>query len=193
MAIGVEAAGQNDDECLGLGVDPEAGPGKAGMAEAGAAEQGPARRTKTGLYVPAQPSPLALRSRRGVDHRPHRQWRKHSPTVGPDAPVQEGLGEDRQIVGRCEETGVAGHPGKCSRSRVVDHAPEHGTAWCLAFGGSDPGDRNGGWNRCSQAAEMGLAHPERFKDTLPARTPPDRFRSCVQPACPEPGTPRRSS
>ena len=39
LAVGVKTAGQEDDERLGLGVDPQAGPGEPGVAQALRTEQ----------------------------------------------------------------------------------------------------------------------------------------------------------
>ncbi len=64
VAVGVQPAGQDDDERFGLRVDPETGAGEAGMAEARATEERAPRRAVTGLHVPAQPPPLARRCRR---------------------------------------------------------------------------------------------------------------------------------
>ena len=55
-AVGMEPAGQEDHERLGLGIDPEARAGEPGVAEAGRPEQGAARARCTASPT-SQPSP----------------------------------------------------------------------------------------------------------------------------------------
>src|ERR1700677_1060537 len=98
MAVGMQSAGQYDDERFRLWVDPKAGPGKAGVSEARITEKRTTRRAIARLHVPAQPSALACGRCSGVDHGAHRQGRENSATVGPDSTVQDHLGENRQIV-----------------------------------------------------------------------------------------------
>ena len=140
VAVGMQPAGQDDDERLGLGIDPETGAGKAGMAEAGATEEIAAWRAVTGLHVPAQPPALARGRRRGVDHGPHGQRREDAAAVGPDSSVQERLGEDRQIVGGREQSGVAGDSSQRPGPRIMDDSAEHRACRRLALGRRDPVD-----------------------------------------------------
>ncbi len=124
VPLRVQPAGEQDDEGVGLGIDPEAGAGEAGVAEAAGAEPVAARGAVAGGDVPAEPAPLALPAcRRG----------RSSPAPWPGSGcarsfsthplVEEHLGIERHVVGGAEQPGVAGDPAQAPGPRVVDDAP----------------------------------------------------------------------
>ena len=165
LAIGMEPAGQEDHERLGLGVDPDAGAGEPGVAEAGRPEQRPSRTTVSRLDVPPQAAPLAFGRRAGVDHRPDGQGRKHPLAVKPFAAIEEHLGEHGEVVGRAKKPGVTGHAAEGSRSRVMDHPPEHPRSFSL--GGGDPRDRRRLIGQAADGPEPGVNHPQWVEDRPP--------------------------
>ena len=167
MAVRMQTAGQDDDECFGLGVNPEAGAGKAGMADARMTEQRPPWRAITGLYVPPQAPALARRRCRGVEHRPHGQRREDPAAIGSNAPVQDHLGEDSQIVGRCEQSGMPCDTSQRTRPRIVNDSAQHRPIGRLAFGRCDPLDWHKGRSGRAQRAEMCIDHAQRLKDPFP--------------------------
>src|SRR3954447_13269962 len=106
----MKAAGQQDHEGLGLGVDPEAGAREARVTQAVGPEKGPAGAAVAGLHIPAQAATLAIGSRSGIEHGPYRQRAQEPRAARSDAVGQKRLGEESQVVGSREKTGMTGHP-----------------------------------------------------------------------------------
>ena len=152
----MEPAGQEDDERLRLGIDPQARPRESRMAQAGGPEQLAAWAAVARLHVPAKASPLTGRCRAGVEHGADGEGPDQPAAVPGEPPIQECLGEDGDVVGRGEEAGVPGHAAEGPRPRVMDGPPEHRLSRALRARSGQSGRRRAGpWDSPRKAAGSG--------------------------------------
>ena len=118
---GVHAVGEQDDEHLALGVDPERGAGIAYMSVRAVA-QILARAALAGRDLPSECAMIRDR----CDELAHRLL-AHEPRAVVLAAVEHHLREHGQVGRRTEQPGMARHATECERGFVGDLAT-HGVA-----------------------------------------------------------------
>ena len=140
--------GQQNDEHLPVGIDPERGPRESGVAE-GALRHVLAAPRPTVAGVPSQGTmasrPLGEQRHRRIGHHPH---------AVVHAAVEQHLGEHRQVLGRAEQPRMPGHAPKRVGVLVVDLATQR-----VATGGGDFG-RGDPHRRHRLGSEMRVRHAQ---------------------------------
>jgi hypothetical protein len=119
----VNPIGEEHDEELTLGVDPQGGPGESGVAEGAIREELPGRGACGGLGIPAQsPGRLGHPGSRGeLLHQPPRC----DALVVVDPSPEDHLGKASEILGGAEEASVRRHASQGMGVFVVHLAVHH--------------------------------------------------------------------
>ncbi len=148
--------GQQDDIGVRRRIDPQRGPGEAGMSERADRQQVAAIGREWRINVPAQAADIGevgrlLRRGHLLDD-PRRQNRRTT--------VQHRLRELRQVVRGREHSGVSSHSAHGSRRGIVHDPPQHGSGTLVVLGGSNA--RGPGLRRIERCH----GHAERAEDKV---------------------------
>ena len=124
VAVGVHAVRQEDDPDSGQRIDPDRRARESRVTERADRQQLTAVRRVRAVQVPAQAASGAAHIGGRPGHRGHRQRRQNARAV-PRATRQQHPHEDRQVLSRREEAGMAGIPAHSPRGGIVDDASQH--------------------------------------------------------------------
>ena len=164
----MQPARQEDDKGIRRRVEPERGPGEAGVPVRPEREQITAVGGEARVEVPPEPPPIRhLRGCRNPGH-PRDGERRENPHVIERPSAQQHPAETGQVTGGAEQPGMTGHPTHPPRRRVVHTTAQHDGAVAAAGPGQrrarfrrrDPRSQRRGW------IEPGVPHPERPKDSV---------------------------